>query len=30
MYNVYMTIQFQITFAQGGEEVKFVSRGDCE
>jgi hypothetical protein len=30
VYNVYMINQFQTTFAQGGEEGKPVSKGDCE
>jgi hypothetical protein len=32
VYNVYITNQFQTTFAKGGrgEGVKSVSRGDCE
>jgi hypothetical protein len=31
VYNVYITNQFQTTFAQGrGGGVKSVSRGDCE
>jgi hypothetical protein len=30
IYNVYITNQFQTTFAQGGRESKSVSRGDCE
>ncbi len=29
VYNVYISNQFQTTFAQGGK-VKSVSRGDCE
>jgi hypothetical protein len=30
LYNVFITNQFQTTFAQRGEGVKSVSRGDCE
>jgi hypothetical protein len=30
VYNVHTTNQFQTTFAQGGEWVKSVIRGDCE
>ncbi len=30
VYNVYITNQFQTTFAQDGGGGKFVSRGDCE
>jgi hypothetical protein len=30
VYNVYITNQFQPTFAQGGGGVKSISRGDCE
>jgi hypothetical protein len=30
VYNVYITSQFQTTFAGGGGGGKSVSRGDCE
>jgi hypothetical protein len=30
VYNIYITNQFQPTFARGEGEVKSVCRGDCE
>jgi hypothetical protein len=30
IYNIYITNQFQTTFAQGGGGIKSGSRGDCE
>jgi hypothetical protein len=30
VYNVYITNQFQTTFAEVGGGVKSVSKGDCE